>query len=228
VEQEKTSHLDLLQELLAHHANPNARLIAKPWFRTFGDSNGPDPAGSTAFWRAAQANDLVAMKILVAAGANPTIATTHGCSPLQAAAGMQQDFQGANYVPEARLGVIRYLVEELGASVNARDDKGYTVLHGASFIGRNDLLRYLVAHGADITIRANQISNGPSTQQPSKPGEGDTVADMANGWIEKVLQYPETVQLAIQLGSDFSNTCWASVCVNPTRPDKPPKSPEKK
>jgi ankyrin len=228
VEQEKTTHLDLVKELLAHGANPNARLTSKPWFRTFGDSAGPDPAGSTAFWRAAQANDIDAMKILVAAGANPTITTTHGCSPLQAAAGMQQDFQGANYVPEARMNVIRYLVEELGANVNARDDKGYTVLHGASFIGRNDIIMYLVAHGADVSIRANQISNGPSTQQPAKPGQGDTVADMANGWIEKVLQYPETVTLAMSLGSDFSNTCWASVCVNPTRPDKPAKAPVKK
>jgi ankyrin repeat protein len=228
VEQEKTSHLNLVKELLDYGANRDARLTAKPWFRTFGDSNGPDPAGSTAFWRAAQANDLEAMKLLVDAGANPTISTNHGCSPLQAAAGMQQDFQGANYVPEARMSVIRYLVEEVGANVNSKDDKGYTVLHGAAFIGRNDIITYLVAHGGDITARANQISNGPSNQQPSKPGQGDTVADMANGWIEKVLQYPETVTLAMKLGSEFSNTCWASVCVNPTRPDKPAKTPEKK
>jgi ankyrin repeat protein len=228
VEQEKITHIDLIKALLAHGANPNVRLTSKPWFRTFGDSAGPDPAGSTAFWRAAQANDVEAMKLLVAGGANPTIATAHGCSPLQAAAGMQQDFQGANYVPEARMNVIRYLVEELGANVNAKDDKGYTILHGASFIGRNDIILYLVAHGADITLRANQISNGPSTQQPAKPGQGDTIADMANGWIEKVLQYPETVSLAMKLGSDFSDTCWASVCVNPTRPDKPAKPPVKK
>ena len=225
VEQEKTSHLDLLAELLAHGANPNVRLIVKPWFRTFGDSNGPDPAGGTPFWRAAQANDLDAMKLLVGAGANPNIATTHGCSPLEAAAGILQDFQGGNYVPETRMDVIRYLVDELGADVNARDDKGYSVLHSAAYLGRNDIIRYLIAHGADITARANQISNGPSTQQV-KPGQGDTVADMANGWIEKVLQFPETVSMLIQLGSQFSNNCWASVCVNPTRPDKPAKAPK--
>jgi len=225
VEQEQTTHLDLLRALLAHGADPNARLKAKPWFRTFGDSNGPDPAGATAFWRAAQANDLDAMKILVAAGANPNIATTHGCSPLEAAAGMQQDFQGANFVPDARMDTIRYLVDEVGADVNARDDKGYSVLHGAAFIGQNDIILFLIAHGADVTTRANQISGGASTQ-PAKPGKGDTVADMANGWIEKVLQYPETVSLLIKMGSEFSNNCWASVCVNPTRPDKPAKPPK--
>src|SRR5262249_18725538 len=216
VEQEKTSHLDLLKALLDAGAEPNARLASKPWFRTLGNSFGLDPAGSTAFWRATQANDIDAMKLLVAAGANPNIATTHGCTPLQVAAGMMQDFQAANFVPEARMNVIRYLVEDLAADVNARDDKAYSVLHGAAFIGRNDVVMYLIAHGADVTARANQISSGASAQ-PAKPGQGDTVADMANGWTEKVLQFPDTVNLLVKMGSAFSNTCFASVCVNPTR-----------
>lgn len=225
VEQEKTTHLELIQELLKTGAKPNARLTSKPWFRTLGNSFGLDPAGSTAFWRAAQANDLEAMKILLAAGANPNIATTHGCSPLQVAAGMMQDFQAANFVPEARMETVRYLVETLGADVNSRDDKAYSVLHGAAFIGRNDVVAYLIAHGADVTARANQISNGASAQA-AKPGQGDTVADMANGWTEKVLQFPDTVNLLIKMGSGFSNTCFASVCVNPTRSDKPLKVPQ--
>lgn len=222
VEQEKTSHLDLIKQLLARGANPDARLTSKPWFRTFGDSNQPDPVGATAFYRAAQANDVPAMKLLLAAGANPSIPTTRGTSPLLVAAGIQQDFQGANFVPEARMDAIRFLVEEAGASVNSTDDRGYSVLHAAAFLGRNDIIDFLVAHGADVKARAKQISNGPSTQQPAKPGQGDTVADMANGWAEKTLQFPETVTLLMKLGSEFSNTCWASVCVNPTRPDKKP------
>ena len=51
VAEEETSHLDLLKELLAHGANVNARLIRKPWFRSFGDSRQPNPAGATAFYR---------------------------------------------------------------------------------------------------------------------------------------------------------------------------------
>lgn len=220
VEQEKTSHLDLLKELLGRGAKPDARLIGKPWFRSFGDSNQADPAGATAFYRAAQANDVPAMKLLLAAGANPTIPTTHGTSALLVAAGIQQDFQGANFAPEARMDAIRFLVEDAGANVNSTDDRGYTPLHAAAFLGRNDIIQYLVAHAADVKARAKQISNGPSTQQPAKAGQGDTVADMANGWAEKTLQFPETVTFLIDLGSEFSNTCWASVCVNPTRPDK--------
>ena len=54
----------------------------------------------------------------------------------------------------------------------------------------------------------------------AEPGKGDTVADMANGWSMNTPQYPETVTLLIKLGSEFSDRCWASTCVNPTRPDK--------
>ena len=226
VEQEKTDYLDLIKDLLALGANPNARLGAKPWFRTFGNSNGPDPAGSTAFWRAAQANDMAAMKLLLGAGADPDIAPTAGCSPLQVAVGMEHDFQGTNVVPDARMDAVKFLLEEVGADVNSKDDKGFTVLHGAAFLGRNDIILYLVEKGADVRARANQIGNGDS-HLPAEPGQGDTVADMANGWTQKTLQFPETVSLLIELGSEFSNTCWASVCVNPTRPDKDVKPNEK-
>ena len=223
VDQENTTYLELMTELLTLGADPDVRLTGKPWFR-FGRTGGPDPTGSTAFWRAAQANDLAAMKLLLARGANPNIATTHGSTPLQAAAGMMVDFQGTNVVPEAGLEVAKYLVNELGADVNGKDDKGYTVLHAAAFVGHNDVILYLVSKGADVKARASQISNGASGRE-AKPGEGDTVADMANGWTEKVLQFPETVALLRKLGSDFSDRCFASLCVNPTRIDKP-KTPQ--
>jgi len=54
VEQEKTTHLELMTLLLDRGADINARVGGRPWYRGFGNSGGPDPDGSTAFWRAAQ------------------------------------------------------------------------------------------------------------------------------------------------------------------------------
>jgi ankyrin repeat protein len=223
VEQEKTTHIELINALLDRGADINGRVGPRAWYRGFGNSGGPDPDGSTAFWRAAAALDLEVMKLLLARGADSSIYTTHGCSPLQVAAGMNHSHQGANQVPEARLQVVKFLVEELGVDVNSKDDKGYTPLHGAALIGRDDVINYLVAKGADITARANQISgsgDGGGEAKEAAAGKGDSVADMANGWSMNYPQYPETVTLSIKLGSEFSDTCWASTCVNPTRPDR--------
>lgn len=225
VEQAKVSHLELMQMLIDKGAEVDAKLIKKPWFRTFGNSMGPDPAGSTAFWRATQANDIEAMRLLLAAGADPLIQTDKGCSALCVAAGLRHSTQGANMVPEARMEVVRFLVEDLHLDVNSKDEVGHTPLHGAAFVGRNDIIEYLVAHGADIKARANTVSgsgDGGGTEYPVDPGTGDTVADMANGWSMNSPQYPETIALARKLGAEFSDTCWASTCVNPTRPDKKP------
>jgi len=222
-EQEKTSHIELMKELMDRGADVNARLGVRPWYRGFGNSSSPDQEGSTPFWRASLALDLEAMKLLLSRGADPLIRTKHGSSALQAAAGMNHSHQGANEVPQARFDTVKYLVEGLGLDVNAKDDKGYTPLHGAALIGIDDVIQYLVAKGADITVRATQISGGGDGGGEAKEapaGKGDTVADMANGWSMNYPQYPETVTLLMKLGSDFSNTCWASTCVNPTRPDK--------
>src|SRR5262249_51143412 len=77
--QQKTSHLQLLQKLLDKGTQPNARLKKKVWYSGYTqDVSGIDEAGSTAFWRAARASDVAAMKLLVAGGADPTLPTSPG------------------------------------------------------------------------------------------------------------------------------------------------------
>ena len=223
VAQEETNYLDLMKALLAKGADPNARLTKRLWYRQFGNSGSPDRAGATPFWRATQAHDMTAMKLLLDAGGDPNINTLLESSALMVASGIHYSNQGLNYLPDQRFEIVKFLVEELGADVNHKDETGHTSLHGAALIGNHDIVRYLVDKGADVTARANTISgsgDGGGTAQEVDPGTGDTAADMANGWSMNSPQYPETVQLLISLGSPFANTCWASNCVNPTISDE--------
>ena len=80
---------------------------------------------------------------------------------------------------------MKYLVEELGADVNARDNDGYTPLHHAAARGDNEMILYLVSKGADVTAVARS---------------GQTTADMANSPVQRLSPIPETVALLMKLG----------------------------
>ncbi len=96
------------------------------------------------------------------------------------------------HVPDGWMPAVRYLVEELGADVNARDYNGYAPLHHAAARGDNALIEYLVSKGADVTL----VSRA-----------GQTTADMANGPYQRTQPYPETVALLERLGSANNHRC---------------------
>jgi len=204
--QEKTSYLDLLKALLVRGADPNVRLLAKLWYTGYGfELEGVEPAGATPFWRAAEVGDLDAMKLLVAHGADPNIPTNEGVTPLLVAAGDGFHGNDAVQVPYGRMPAVKYLVEECKANVNATDVKGgdstntlhtntraFTPLHSAAARGDNEMVMYLVSKGARIDMVGKN---------------GVTVADIANGPRERIQPFPETIKLAMSLGSKFNNKC---------------------
>ena len=202
---EQVTYLDLMKDLLAKGANPNARLGKQLWVRSFGNRGWVDPVGSTAFWRAAQSNDVAGMKLLVAAGADPKIATEAGDTALMVAAGLGWAPNNTTTVPDAWLPTVEYCLS-LGLDVNAVDEKGYTALHGAAFRGDNELIKYLVSKGAKVDVKTK---------------EGDTVADMANGPIAHSIPHPDTVTLLESLGSANSHNCRSDQCVVATKEEKP-------
>ena len=116
--------------------------------------------------------------------------------PIHASSGVGygQSFAGNahRYVPNGWMAAVKFLVEETGADVNQRDAAGYTAVHHAAARGDDDMIRYLVEQGADVTV----ISRA-----------GQTTADMANGPLQRVQPYPSTIALLEGLGSKNNNNC---------------------
>jgi ankyrin repeat protein len=224
--QQQLTYLDLLEALLAKGVDVNARLTKKVWYSGYNfDLSGVDEIGATPFWRAAYASDVDAMRLLAAHGADPNISTTKpagrprtgdggretvedvsglppvpvggpGVTPLQAATGVGYgEGFAANSHRNAPIGwmpAVKYLVEEIGVDVNARDHEGNTALHHAAARGDNEMILYLVSKGADVKA-VNRA--------------GETTADMANGPVQRIQPFPETIALLEKLGAKNNNKC---------------------
>ncbi len=217
-----TGYLEVLQALLMAGADPNVRLKTHLWYWEYGLTKlGLDLKGATPFWRAALAQDVVAMRMLAEHGADPNVPTSWpavGMRERRQQDGRQQEDSALPYIPEDApnawpihvaagggwLGLgafsmravpgqfipaVKYLVEEHGADVNLADSWGYTPLHYAASRGDNEMIRYLVSQGAEVTAITRL---------------GQSTADMARGgragFFSRVA-YPETVELLRGLGS---------------------------
>jgi len=101
----------------------------------------------------------------------------------------------------AAIEAVKYCVE-LGNDVNVADNRGYTPLHGAAYLGKNDMVNYLVEKGAKVEAKSRA---------------GDSPADMANGPTRFGQPHPETVALLEKLGSPNSHNCRSDQCVVASR-----------
>ena len=96
------------------------------------------------------------LQTLLAAGANLHFTTDDGTTPLMIAAGLGR----ATYTPREPRGIrspgaeaaVKVLLEA-GADINAVNEADFTALHGAAFRGLNEVVQYLVQHGANINAR---------------------------------------------------------------------------
>ncbi|EDO03800.1 hypothetical protein SS1G_06281 [Sclerotinia sclerotiorum 1980 UF-70] len=100
--------------------------------------------GDTALVLAAKWGSKVAVKCLLAYGANPNQCDEAGCTPLFAAAGQY----------EASLDVVKLLVENDADINSVSGDLKCTPLHGAAQIPSNShILQYLLSRGAATEVR---------------------------------------------------------------------------
>ncbi|MGE0394413.1 MAG: ankyrin repeat domain-containing protein, partial [Vicinamibacterales bacterium] len=143
--------VELVQALLAHKANPNARLTKNPprfgtnlWMKKL--------VGATPFLLAAQSADLPVMKALLAGGADPMLNTEEQASPLMFAAGFGRVPGESRVTEEAALEAVEFC-RQLGMDVRQAEAGGDTALHAIAFYGWVKVGQWLLDHGADINAR---------------------------------------------------------------------------
>ena len=218
--QQHASYLQVLETLLKAGADPNRRTSSHIWYAAYNTGRmGVDFTGATAFWRAAYALDVDAMRLLARHGADPAIPSmTYGATKrtsdqsglqtvppggphvpaLHAASGVgygtSRVAQQHRHVPEGWLAAAKYFIEELGVDVNTRDADGFTALHHAAARGDNETIKYLISRGADV-MAVNRA--------------GQTTVDMANSPEQRTQPFPDTIALLEGLGAKNNHNCRA-------------------
>ena len=193
----------LVKTLLDHGADPNARVgdglpafDYPPFQRTTGNMM-PQirQPGATPFFLAAASLDAGLMRLLLEHGADPTLSTAEGTTPLMAASGMGRLEDLTEAEQQKALEAARLALEK-GNDVNAANQDGRTALAAAAYVGANGVMQLLAEHGADLD---------------QKDRYGQTALSIARGIAPKFeggdkrfhdpSPHPEAAELLLQLGA---------------------------
>jgi ankyrin repeat protein len=222
---QRSSHMDVLRALVEAGADPNVPLKTHLWYWEYGlNKIGLDLTGATAFFRAALAQDVAAMRLLAEHGADPDIPSRWpaiGMRDRRQTDGRQQEDSGVTLMPEGT---------PSAWPIHMAAGGGYLGL--GAFSMRNapnlyfDAVKYLIEElGADPNERdgwgytplhyaASRGDNELIQYLVSKGADvgaitrlGQSVVDMTrggrSGFFTRVA-YPETERLLLSLGSTYS------------------------
>jgi hypothetical protein len=204
-------HLDFIKLLLDKGAKVNARIcgVESTEKECKGDTTETRTNftmqwlyedGATPFLRAAQSGDVALMKLLLARGADPKIATAHNDTALAVAAGIGW-VEGITFEwsPEESLEAAR-LCLDLGIDPNVVDDQGRTALHGAAHKGHTEVIQLLVDRGANL--EAHDFGSRDTFTGAMK-GMTWIPLDWARGLVrvgvQSALPHPEAEKLLVKL-----------------------------
>jgi ankyrin repeat protein len=194
--------LALIERLLAAGADPN-----KPFGGQMHNASMccDTKASGTPFFRAAVAADVDALELLIARGADlewtlPPVegappapfGDNTGLTPLLVAINGGKGLLmagGPGDIRESKIGIFREpgnrnpadavrLLLEAGANPNAVSPKGDTALHIAAHDGRLEVLRELVAGGADVTARNASGQTALELVETMQPRVLNPIAEM--------------------------------------------------
>jgi ankyrin repeat protein len=190
----------LVKSLLAHGANPNARMTRRPPGFSGVGGGYEDAPGATPFLLASAADDLEMMRLLLASGANPRLVTDSKADAVMAASGLNRSIGESPTTEAQALDAVRFLFA-LGADAKGAMNTGENALFGAAYRGWNTLLELLIEKGANV----NALSKAGITPWLAASGYGDRLGG--------VLYNKDGADILLKHGADpkLGKPCQAQV-----------------
>ncbi len=153
----------LVKALVSHGADPNARVASDVWQWTGKNRGGarsisPVPIGASPYFMAAWTHNPELMRVLLAAGADPHVTAEGSTTPLMAAAGVNArppTGYGRHLDTDKMLEAVRVALDT-GADINATNDSGQTVMHGAAKLRSTELIQLLADSGATVSVEDDE------------------------------------------------------------------------
>lgn len=157
--------MDLVKALLAHGADPNARMTrGTPLRRQTADYNLlANRIGSTPYLLAAELLEVDIMRVLASSGANVMMTMPDGSTALMLAAGTSagdnRNRRGVAAGDGGRIESERTALAAVNAAlehnplINAINEDGETALCGAAVMGYNQIIELLVDKGANVNVK---------------------------------------------------------------------------
>ncbi len=166
---DREAKLQLVKALLAHGANPNLQMTARPpGFGGTGTGGFNDAVGATAFIVAANSADVEMMRILLAAGADPHIVTKTNSNALLAATALTRGIGEFIDHEDQALAAVTFLLD-LGVDPKAVTTYNENALFGPAYRGWNRMLELLIEKGAVV----NTVNKAGVTPWLAASGFGD-------------------------------------------------------
>jgi len=162
---DRQGKLRLVSALLAHGANPNARVTRpKPAFV----GGYTDVVGATPFLLASSVDDVEMMRLLLAAGADPKLVTATNTTAVMAATALNRLVGESAVTEQQALEAVKFLLD-LGLSAGGVTTFNENALFGPAYRGWNTLLELLIEKGADVNV----VSKAGVTPWLAASGFGD-------------------------------------------------------
>jgi ankyrin repeat protein len=182
---DRQAKLKLVRALLAHGADPNARMKRRPPV----GGGYTDVVEATPFLLASSVDDVEMMQILLAAGAEPKLVTATKTTAIMAATGLNH-LVGESAITEAQALAAVKLLLDLGVDPKGATTFGENALFGPAYRGWNTLLAQLIDLGVDV----NAVSRASVTPWLAASGQGDRLGG--------VLYNKEGADLLLKHGAD--------------------------